>query len=150
MKSKIIKSLLVFAVVAGNSVAWADQAVYSCPHADGSIELTSRPSSAKCELLVAAQPSASAVEATPSAAAVNSAPEQEKTAGQSAIPVVTGENRDGKDEADPRKAYRDAMIQGAQHAEGAPATAANPSVNRRYLKVDRAAYRQAIGADAAK
>ena len=154
MKTKFIQSLFVSLMVSigGASAAWADQ-VYSCLQADGSTELTSVSTGPKCELLSSGQPTQAteaAADTVPAAAEANAEPTVDKATGQLAAPVSAADKSPGKEEVDPRQAYRDAMIQGAQHAEGAPAAAINPAINRRYLKVDRGAYRQEIGADPVK
>ena len=152
MKTKIIRSLFIplLVTLGGASVALADQAVYSCVNADGSIELTSASTGPKCELLSLAQPATvtpGAAATAPAAVEKNAEPTVDNSAEQSAVAVTVADKTGNKDEVDPRMAYRDAMIKGAQHAEGATAAAMNPAINRRYLKVDRAAFRQTIGAD---
>jgi hypothetical protein len=152
MKTKVIQSLFVSLLISigGTSAALADQTVYSCLQADGSVELTSVSTGSKCELLSGGEPNKATegvAGTVPVAAEENAEATVDKTAGESATPVAAGEKSDNKKEVDPRQAYRDTMIKGAQHAEGAPATAMNPAINRRYLKVDRGAYRQGIGAD---
>jgi phage tail sheath gpL-like len=151
MKTKVIQSLFVSLLISigGASAAWADQ-VYSCLQADGSTELTSVSTGPQCELLSSGQPTQAtevSADTVPAAAEANADTPADKTAGKSAVTVTSKEKSESKEEVDPRQAYRDAMIQGAQHVEGAPAAALNPAISRRYLKVDRGAYRQGIGAD---
>jgi hypothetical protein len=152
MKTKFIQSIFVslMVTVGGTGAALADQAVYSCLQADGSTELTGVSTGPQCELLSAGQPT-QATEVTtdtlPAATEASADTPVDKTAEQSAAPVTSKEKSDSKEEVDPRQAYRDTMIKGAQHAEGAPAAALNPAISRRYLKVDRGAYRQGIGAE---
>jgi hypothetical protein len=150
MKTKIIGSVFVslMVTIGGTSAALADQ-VFSCVQADGSVELTSTSTGPQCELLSSGQPTKGAevtADTVPAAAEANAEPTVEKTPVQTAIPVAAKQNSDSADDGDPKKVYRDSMIQGAQHAEGAPAAAMNPAISRRYLKVDRSTYRESIGA----
>jgi hypothetical protein len=135
MKSSFARSALAVATatVLGMCTAYADQSVYSCVNVDGSVELTSQPTNAKCEQIETATESGAAVAAQP-------------TGAESIVAAVPAANTNGNanPEVDPRLAYREKMLQGAQKVDGAPASASNPSVSRRYLMTNRTAYQQQL------
>jgi hypothetical protein len=129
INSSVIRFAKVAAVttmaIAGTGLgigsALADQAVYSCTNADGTVELTSEPANKEqCELL-----SGSA----------------EATADKAAATPVDGQAAAGDaPKVDPRQQYRELMLQKAQTTDSAKP--ANPATSRRYLKTDRAGYEQ--------
>lgn len=141
MNSKLFISLLATVMVTTWNIqnSSADGAVYSCTNADGTVELSAQSNGTNCELLSGSESS------TPTARSEATDPSQTGSSASSQNDTTGKDNKDA--EKDPREKYRDAMINGSQGAEGAPATAANPSVNRRYLKIDKESFRKAIGAD---
>jgi hypothetical protein len=132
------------AVACGAGAALADQSIYSCTGPDGSVELTSQPGSDQCEQLVAAPDNAAAVPAqagVDAAATSTSAPVA--VAARPTPPAVVAAS-DATADIDPRAQYRNSMILGTQNADGMPVQSANPSVTRRYLMTNRAAYQKAL------
>jgi hypothetical protein len=146
---------LFVSVIAG--MACAEQAIYSCQRADGSVELTTRRDSAQCELIAGSESTAAAA---PTPAAAAPAPEKSADAAPAAdtAKAATGNaNAETKAQAseakadakadpveDPRKHYRDAIIQ-AVRGDGTTSSLANRSVGRRYLAITRNDYMKANG-----
>jgi hypothetical protein len=132
------------AIACGTGGALADQSIYSCTGADGSVELTSQPSGDKCEQVVAAPDTAIAA---PAPAGVDAAATSTSARGAVAArptPLAAVAPSDAHSDIDPRAQYRDSMIQGAQNSDGVPVQSANPAVSRRYLMTNRAAYQKAL------
>jgi hypothetical protein len=146
---------LFVSVIAG--MACAEQAIYSCQRANGSVELTTRRDSAQCELIAGSE---STAVAAPAAAAAAPAPEKSaeaapaadtaKTAPSNAKAETKAPASEAKTEAktdpveDPRKQYRDAIIQ-AVRGDGTTSSLTNRAVGRRYLAITRNDYLKANG-----
>jgi hypothetical protein len=154
MKWQIVKSLLLAVSLSCAGVARAaDPAtpvpvqsgggVYETTNPDGSIELTNLPTTEGQEPLIAA-PAASATPATSGAPAVGAVPAAPRggpatSAPGQADPAVADQPKDVREQ------YRDRML-GGPSAAGAPSTASNPAISRRYKMMDKEAYRAATAA----
>jgi hypothetical protein len=119
--------------------------VYETTKPDGSIELTNLPTSEGQEPLIAA-PAASATPDSSGAPAAGGAvparrvaPAANVAAPGQADPALVDQPKDVREQ------YRDRMLSGPG-AAGAPATASNPAVSRRYKMMDKEAYRAATAA----
>jgi hypothetical protein len=134
-------------------LAAAEDAVYSCTNADGSVELAGAPNGNNCEKLVSAPDAASA--ATPaqvtepgSAANQAVAATPNTTSAKAALvppPAVTQVPRTPVE--DRLSQYRDAMVDRASTANPDTQQPSGPTSasSRRYLMTNRAAYQQALG-----
>jgi hypothetical protein len=114
----------------GAGAAGAADGIYACTHADGSVELTSTNAGPQCELMAASEAAESPARApTASATAASGAP--------------SGSAKD-KPAEDPRKLYRDAMVDAARKTDGAASVPYNPALSRRYLMVNKADYAKSV------
>jgi hypothetical protein len=135
---------LGLAIACGTGGALADQSIYSCTGADGSVELTSQPTSDKCEQLVAGPDPVVATAAQAGLDAVAAAKSASGAVAARPTPLAGAASSDAKSDVDPRAKYRDNMILGTQNSDGVPVQSANPSVSRRYLMTNRAAFQKAL------
>lgn len=140
--------------------AAANDTVFACTAADGSVYLTNEASADKCVPVGATAPATEAAApateaAAPATEAAAVSADQAEPAGSGAASAgatakvdrlraarAAGATDDALPPLETRLSnYRDLMVQGASGEAGSvPAAASNPAVNRRYLKMDKATF----------
>jgi hypothetical protein len=151
MKSSLLATLLLGAVaLASARLAVAEEAVFSCTKADGSVELSSEANGTNCEKLV----SAPDAPAAPAAASLASAPNPAPTAAPPAAAklavarVAAAPAAVALSAKMPLQArlshYRDAMLEQASNPD-TQQTNATSAASRRYLMMDRTTYQKTYG-----
>ena len=163
MKTTQLAVLIAAGAMFGAAVpALAENAMYSCTRADGTVSLTNVPVGTKCEQLFAYKPPVDAAPApvagqSPAPAAPAVAP-----AAPQARPAMASTEQKARPPADanaPAAAgahsslamrmsqRRDAarLAVADAYARGEPASVPNPATSRRYLMTNRADYIQANG-----
>jgi hypothetical protein len=142
----------VFALAAlsfGSGAAAASERIYACMHPDGSVALTTTNAGPQCNLVASSDTpeSASLAPAAPAAPGVPVAQAAPLIAVASGAPKGSA-----KDKAveDPRKLYRDAMIEAARRTDGDTSAPYNPALSRRYLRINRADYVNGMTSNAAR
>jgi hypothetical protein len=143
--------VVVLAVALFESHALAGDTVSICNEADGSVLLSNQTTGKNCVPVTTVKPSPSTAEvAAPVGTGKNDGPREEPAAENSPAPAVdrAAKSAPGTDltplEAKLSK-YRDTMLESATKAQDATATAKNPAVTRRYLKMDRSTYMSKFG-----
>jgi hypothetical protein len=158
MNIKLPVLLLAAAALGGSVAAHAENTMYACTAADGTVSYTNVPSGTSCEKMfsyAAAAPearapvvaAAPAIEVAPAAAAEPAAAIQREPTAKKArtradaqgspAPRSPREQSSAQRRDDARTQVADAMARGTK--------VANPATSRRYLMTSRADYMQANG-----
>jgi len=160
MKARQLAALMTVSALFGAAMpGHADNAMYSCTRADGTVSLTNVPVGNQCEQLFAYKPP---VDAAPAPVAVAPVPAGAGVQAAQAPTPSASTDQDARPPADPKakpaagphsplatrmSQRRDTARQAVAdaYARGEPASVANPATSRRYLMTTRAEYMQANG-----